>query len=85
MIFQISWSDGTQHKARLARIEVAISSTDSGNSVVAVMQPAQTSPRDHRTSTDGMGPTPRCLFVQTEMGAVVMVIRDELQEESLDL
>ena len=32
-----------------------------------------------------MGPTPRCLFVQTEMGAVVMVIRDELQEESLEM
>jgi hypothetical protein len=32
-----------------------------------------------------MDPAPRCLLVQPEMGAVVMVIRDELQEESLEM
>ena len=54
-------------------------------SVVAVMQPAQASPRDHRTSTDGMGSTPRGLLVPPEVGTVVMVVEDVVREEPLEM
>ena len=65
--------------------ETAISSIDSGSSVVAVMQPAQTLPRENWTSTYGAGPTPRCLLVQPEMGAVVMVVGDVIRDEPLEM
>ena len=58
---------------------------DSGSSVVAVMQPAQTSPRENWTSTYGAGSTPRCLLVQPEMGAVVMVVGDVIRDEPLKM
>src|SRR2546426_12530706 len=56
-----------------------------GSAVVAMVQPSQTSPRDHLTATDRSGPTPRGSFTQPEMGAVVMVIRDVVGEKPLQV
>ena len=57
----------------------------SGSSVVAVMQPAQASLRDHPTLSCGSSPTRRCLLAQPEMGPVVMVVGDVIREEPLEM
>jgi len=57
----------------------------SGSSVVAVMQPAQASLRDHPTLSGGSSPTRRRLLAQPEMGPVVMGVGDVIREEPLEM
>jgi hypothetical protein len=56
-----------------------------GRSVVAMVQPTQASPRNHLTTTDRPVPMPRCSFTQPEVGAVVVVVREVIGEESFQV
>jgi hypothetical protein len=65
--------------------DTVIRNLGSGSSVVAMVQSSHASPRNHLTAPDRSGPIPERSFTQSEMGAVVMVIRDVLREQSLQV
>ncbi len=73
------------HTPALEDEEGRFPNADSGSSVVAVVQPAQASPRDHLSAPHRAGPPIRCLLVQPEVGPVVMVVGDVIREEALEM
>jgi|SRR5437899_2990882 len=56
-----------------------------GSSVVAMVESAYASPGDHLPAPYSVSPIPWCLLIQSEMGAVVVVITDVLGEKSLQM
>src|SRR5207245_2884379 len=76
---------GMSHNTAANLEDTDFATVASSSSVVAMVQPSQASPRDHLTATDRSGSTSRGFFTQPEMGAIVMVIRDVIGEESLQV
>ena len=50
-----------------------------------MVQAAQASPGDHLPSPHRESPTPGCLLIQSEVCAVVVVVREVIGEESLQM
>src|ERR1035441_1474130 len=63
----------------------SLRTTDSSSPVIAVMQPAHALLADHGTVFPRACPASRRLFIQPEVGSVVVIIGNVLGEESLQM
>jgi hypothetical protein len=66
---------------RIARFANAKSSS----SLVAVVQSAQAGVRDHLSASSRARTIARCLLAKSKMGSVVVIIRDVVENESLQM
>src|ERR1019366_8153346 len=69
----------------LAQTNESLRATDSSSPVIAVMQPAHALLADHGTVFARAYPASRRLFIQPEVGSVVVIIGNVLREESLQM
>ena len=68
-----------------AQTNESLRTVDSSSPVIAVMQPAHALLADHGTVFPRACPASRRLFIQPEVGSVVVIIGNVLGEESLQM
>src|SRR5664279_4010868 len=68
-----------------ARTNESLRTADSSSPVIAVMQPAHALLANHCTVFQRAYPASRRLFIQPEVGSVVVIIGNVLREESLQM
>src|SRR5450759_4452704 len=69
----------------LAQTNESLRTVDSSGPIIAVMQPAHALLASHRTLFQRACPASRRLFIQSEVGSVVVIIGNVLREESLQM